>query len=108
MLLPTMILAAGAIVNCGTGDSPNARCKFSDLTGMPVVIINWIKDNLILPVAILLITIGGLVMLFSGGSPNLLALGKKIIFATLIGGFLAYGAAVIVNTVLTALGGTPI
>lgn len=104
ILFPTIVLAAGAIVNCGTSDVADQRCKFTDLTNMPVIIINWIKDNLILPLAILLITIGGLVMLFSGGNPNLFGLGKKIIFTTLIGGLLAYGAAAIVAAILTALG----
>ena len=108
VLTPTIILAGAPVVGCGTSGDVDQRCKFTDLAGMPVVVINWIKLYLIIPLTILLITIGGLVLLFSGGSPNLRALGINIIKTTLIGGFLAYGAVLIVNAILTALGGATI
>ena len=111
ILSPTMTLAADSIVNCGTtgnADGEDGRCKFSDLQNLPVRVINWIATYIIVPLAIILIVIGGLVILFSAGNPNMVSLGKKIIFTTLIGALLAYGAKMIINAILSALGGQTI
>jgi len=55
-------------------------------------------------IATIMLIIGGLVFLFSGGSPEVANLGKSILRTTIIGLVLAYGAWIIINTILTLIG----
>ena len=66
-------------------------------------ILNWI----VVPLAVFFLVIGGIVLLTSAGKPEMQSLGKKIIFAAIIGMFLAFGAKAIINFVLKALGAIP-
>jgi len=91
-----------AIVQCGYNSS--CPCDFGDLLNMIPVVVNDILYWLVLPGAALFLTIGGIMLLISGGNPNLAGLGKKILLATVIGLVLAFGAWVIVNFVLTTIG----
>ena len=56
------------------------------------------------PLAVLMLTIGGVFILISAGNPNLANLGKKIVWVTIIGLALVFCAWVIVNFILTAMG----
>lgn len=67
-------------------------------------VINAIIFCLVPPIATLMLIIGGVILLLSGGSPETSSLGKKIIFATIVGMVLVYGSWLIINTLLSALG----
>lgn len=101
LLLPLAISAAdnGPIVQC-----KHDPCDFQDLLDLVPRVINFILLDILTPTAILFLTIGGLVLLSSGGNPERRSLGMNILKATIIGIFLALGAWVIVNFVLTVLG----
>jgi len=90
------------VVTCGA--DPSTPCQFSDLCltakNIMAIVINQVGSAL----AILLLTIGGLTLLFSGGNPNMKSLGKKILVTTIIGLALAFGAELIISFILTSLG----
>ena len=56
------------------------------------------------PVAVIALTIGGILVLVSGGNPNLQGTGKKIVYSAVIGLALVFCSWLIINTVLTILG----
>ncbi|MFA5877885.1 MAG: hypothetical protein WC845_00785 [Candidatus Staskawiczbacteria bacterium] len=94
------ILASAAIVTCGP------KCELSDVCPTIVNIITFIKNELVVALAILFLTIGGIVVLASGGSPELRGLGKKIVVTTIIGMALAFAAGTIIVEILKILGST--
>jgi hypothetical protein len=56
------------------------------------------------PLAILMLAIGGVMILISAGNPQLASKGKELIKWAIIGLVLVFGAWVIINFILTALG----
>ncbi len=73
--MPTIALAT--LVNCGNEGQPS--CTLTDLLGLIPIIIDFIIYYIVTPAAILFLTIGGLVILVSGGNPELKNKGKEII-----------------------------
>ena len=69
-------------------------------------IYNFIVKIIAAPLAVIALTIGGILMLISAGNPNLMGLGKKIFYAAIIGLALVFCSWVIINTILTILGYT--
>lgn len=100
-LIAQEVLADG-LVPCGGPGEPD--CTLGHFFEMIVNIINFFLFTIIPPIAVLMLIIGGLVFLLSGGSPELANLGKRILRTTIFGLVLAYGAWVIINTILTLLG----
>jgi len=71
-------------------------------------IYNFIVKDIATPLAVLAITIGGILMLISAGNPNLLSLGKKIMYAAIIGLVLVWCSYLIINFILTTIGAKPL
>jgi hypothetical protein len=72
---------------------------------MLVKIYNFIVQDIATPLAIISLTVGGILMMMSAGNPNLMTLGKKIFYAAIIGLALVFGSWVIINTIaVTILG----
>lgn len=67
-------------------------------------IIRFFLFKVIPYVAVLMIIIGGVVFLFSGGNPTLKSLGKNILITAVAGIFIAYFAYLIIKAILEALG----
>jgi len=76
---------------------------FEELFGTISNAINTIIFCLVPPIAVLMLIIGGMIFLFSGGSPEIASKGKKVIFATIIGMVLVYGSWLIINTIMEAI-----
>jgi len=85
LLLLTPGLTLAALVECDV-------CTFQDFLGIIPKISDFIIMNIVTPAAFLFLTIGGIVLLISGGNPGLKNLGKKILLTTVIGMALAFGA----------------
>jgi len=99
LMIPGLILAA--IVTCDV-------CTLGDFLTTINNVITLIVRYIIPSAAVLFLTIGGIVLLISGGKPELKSLGKKILVSTVIGMALAYGAWVIISFILSTLGAAPI
>ena len=69
-------------------------------------IFNFAITMIVAPLATLMLIIGGVLILISAGNPNLAGLGKKTLYAAIIGIALAFGSWVIINFILGALGYT--
>lgn len=100
-LLPVLASAAG-LVPCGGPDED--PCEISHFFQMLYRIYDFLIKWIAFPLAVLGVTIGGVLILISAGSPNLLGLGKKILYSAIIGLVLVFCSWLIINTILcTAL-----
>jgi hypothetical protein len=95
--LPTYDATTGAC-------TANCPCTICDFFNMLARIYDFIVKDIATPLAVLALTIGGIILMISAGNPGLAGLGKKIIYAALIGLFLAFGSFIIIDFILHAIG----
>jgi hypothetical protein len=93
----------GGIVGCPTGD--NGTYSIDDFFGMLGRIYNFIVLMIAAPLAVIAVSVGGIMMLISAGNPNLMGIGKKVFWSAIIGLALALGSYAIINFVLGAVSG---
>jgi len=67
-------------------------------------IFNFIVYSIATPLAVIMITIGAIMILISAGNPNLAGMGKKMLWISAIGLVLVFCSWLIINFILTALG----
>lgn len=95
-------LAMGQAVGCGNdGQEP---CTLAWLFGLVVWIYNFIVWYIATPLATLMIVIGGIMILISGGNPGLASNGKNILKVSIIAILLIWGAYLIIESVFGAIG----
>ena len=102
LFVPFIIRAAEPIVQC---DGVTKECDFNAAKAMLERILNFLVNTIAAPLAILAITIGAILMMTSAGDPNRMGMGKKILYAAIIGLFLAFGTSAIIKFILSALKG---
>ncbi|HEY4498356.1 MAG TPA: pilin [Candidatus Paceibacterota bacterium] len=90
------VASAAGLVPC-----EGTECTKGDLLQLGANIFNFLIDAAFI-LAVLFIMIGGAMMLVSGGSPNLLARGKKTITTAVVGLVIVLVAWVLVNTLITS------
>ena len=90
------------IVHCGQDAS--CPCEISDFFSMLARIFNFIVYSIATPLAVIMITIGAIMILISAGNPNLAGMGKKMLWISAIGLVLVFCSWLIINFILTALG----
>lgn len=89
------------IVRCGGPDQP--ACSVCELFHTANRIVNFSLFNLLVPLATIMLIVGGIMMITSGGSSTQLLRAKNLLQNVLIGIFLAFAAWAIVNTILVAI-----
>jgi len=105
LLFFTPILASAAgLVPCG-GPGEEA-CTITHFFTMLARIFNFIVYSIATPLAVIMLTIGAIMLLISAGNPNLAGMGKKILWASAVGLVLVFCSWLIINFILTALGYT--
>ena len=110
-LTPVLANAAG-LVPCGDDVNKNGKldenekCKIESFFEMLGNIFNFIVKFIATPLAVLMLTIGGIMILISAGNPNLAGTGKKILWVSVIGLVLVFGSWLIISFILGALGYT--
>lgn len=85
------------LVQCGFGKNPCGPC---DLISLVNRIVDFAFKMLILPLAALGVLASGIVLLTAGGSQTQIEKGKSMLWAIIIGFFIAVSAWVIINTIL--------
>lgn len=100
-LIPSIVAAAG-LVPCGGSGEP--ACSIGCFFAMLANIYNFLVKGIATPLAVLSITIGGIILLVSAGNPSAVGLGKKIVYSAIIGLVLVYCSWLIINVLLTAIG----
>lgn len=88
----------------GVPDGVICPCTLDHFFLMLGDIYTFVVYNIATPLAILMIIIGAGLMMASAGNPNTFNLGKKTVYAAIIGIIFVFGALLIVNTILNILG----
>ncbi len=78
-------------------------CSICDIMTVISKAFKILRNDIAFPAAIIFGIIGGIMIIFSAGSPNKIKSGKNYITAALIGLMIIFGASLIVNTVLIAI-----
>jgi hypothetical protein len=79
-------------------------CEIGHFFLMLVNIYQWVVWWLATPLAVLMLTIGGIMILISAGNPNLVGLGKKILWVSIIGLVLVFCSWLIIDFIMSTLG----
>ena len=110
-------LAFPSLVNCGNqevgpgeggGSLPIEPCTLDDLWKLIARVVDFLLKYIGIPLAVFGIGVGGFRMIIGSNSASQREEGKKVVFASLIGLFIALSAWLIVNTILKGLGATNI
>ena len=101
-LIPNLV-SARLVPEC-TGEG--GRCTWADFETMINNILYFLVWDIAPVIAVLMFTIGGIVFLCAGGSPNLKSLGKNVMLAAVIGAVIVFGAYAIIRFILNAIGYT--
>lgn len=91
-------------VTCIDVTQPCTLCHFFILIAR---VIHFILFNLVPPLALLMLVIGGATFMMATGNPQTITRAKKIITSVFIGLLIIYGAYFIVGQVLRSIGLTP-
>jgi len=102
IIFPVFVQAAGLVPNCGEIGQP--ACTFCDLFILFNNVIKFVMVDLVPPVAVLMLVVGGIMYFFAGTSPSALTKAKSIITSVAIGLIIIFCSWIIVNTVLTKIG----
>ncbi len=87
----------------GEEEHEGMPCQFCHFFVMFRGILDFIL-KLVIVIGVLMLTIGGFMFLFAGGSPKTLDLAKRILTSTVIGLAIIFGAWLIINTIFMAIG----
>jgi len=90
------------IVKCGQDAS--CPCELGDFMNMANEIYSFIVYQIATPLAVIAIIIGGILMMTSAGNPNLMGMGKKVLWSAIIGLALAFATKGIINFILSVVG----
>lgn len=94
---------AGGLVPCG---GPGEKlCELCDFFKLGKNIINFLLEDVALPVATVMFAAGGVMLAISGGSPKRQELGKKILTSAVVGLIIVLASWLIINTVINLLAG---
>jgi len=94
-------VASAALVLCGT--LTTKACNFCDLFILAQTIIYFLMLEIALPLAIVALIYGGFMWITAGGDPGKVTKGRKAIEYAVYGMIFAFGAWLIVDTVLKGL-----
>lgn len=108
LLLPLLTLPAYAqdsegLIRCGNSNDPNDICTYSDLVETIDRVVQAALLYIAIPAAVIIIIVGGFNILTSGGDEGKVKTGRTMIQAAAIGLAMAFGAWLIVETVLSIL-----
>lgn len=102
MGLPLLVQAQGGFLSGISADCYNAgNCNFCDIGRVITSVFNFLRNDIALPLAVLMIVYGGVTMIFSAGSSSRVASGRKILLSAIIGFAIVLGASLIINFALT-------
>ncbi len=96
--------AADGLVTCGLGSGQ--YCTPCDLWTLAKNIVDFLvkpPTGLAFPILVLALLIGGVVWATSGGNPERIKLGQRVITSSIIGVFIAFGGWLIVDTIINTL-----
>ena len=96
-----LVPCGSAINNSGNLTCP---CELEHVFVLVLNLYNFAVWKISVPLASLLVVIGGIMLLVSGGNPGLASKARTILWGAVIGIVLVFGAWIIINTILVAIG----
>ena len=107
LFIPIIIFAdfspqQGLVPACGGDGQP--ACRITDFFTMLANIYDFLVKWIASPLAIIAITVGGIILMTSAGNPQQASKGKEILKLAIIGLFLVWGSWVIINFIMTTIG----
>jgi len=87
-----------------TGNPIEVRCQFCHFFVMLEAIIDFVLFQLVPPIAILMIVIGGIMFFAAAGSPEKLGTAKKLLTSVVIGLVIIFASWIIVDLFLASIG----
>lgn len=99
------------LVPCGrafNATGPVCPCVMDHLFLMATNIYSFAVKNIVAPLATIMLVVGAILLMISGGNPTLAGFGKKAMWASIIGAILAFGSLAIINLILTTIGVPPV
>ncbi len=100
LAMPWWARAAG-LITCG--NDPNNVCTYNDFKTTLDRVVQFSILYIAIPAAAIVMIIGGIFMIFDGGSESRFKQGKKMIQGVVIGLLITLGAWIIVKTILNLL-----
>lgn len=101
-LFPLLVFAQG-LVPCGGPQDPCTICDFGILI---INITNFLIQNIAVPLAGLMILVGGLMIMFGAASEEKVKTGKKILTNAIFGVIIVFIAWLLVDTAIKVLTGS--
>jgi len=95
---------ASGLVRCG--QYVDCQCQLSDLGDLILQIYDFLTVKVAAPLAGLMVVIGGIMLIVSGGNPGLAERGKKILIWSAIAMVIILASYIIVDFILRAIGYT--
>jgi len=92
------------LIDCGCSPTGDDACTICDFFSTLVKIYDFIVKMIATPLAIIALTIGGVLIMISAGNPTLMSKGKTIFWSAVIGLVLVFCSYLIIATVLGILG----
>lgn len=82
-------------------------CNLCDTFTVGSNIVKFLRNVIAFPVVVLMIIYGGIMMIFSGGSPKRVTTGKKSMTSALVGFGIVWGVSLILNSALMIITKSP-
>ena len=101
LILPLFSLAAGLVPCGGTDEDP---CQLCHLFVLLDTIVDFVLFKIILPLATLLLVIGGILFIFNAENPENVTKGKAILTSVVIGLIIIFAAWLIINSFVMLIG----
>ena len=96
---------AQGLVPCGPGKSePNNVCQFCHIFVLFENVVNFFLFQIVPPLAVLMIVIGGIYFFISAGDPNKINKGKGILTTVIAGLIIIYCAWIFINFFFMLIG----
>jgi len=102
LIFPLFSLAAG-LVPCG-GPPPEEPCQLCHLFVLLDTIVDFVLFKIILPLATLLLVLGGILFIFNAENPENVTKGKAILTSVVIGLIIIFAAWLIINSFVMLIG----
>jgi len=90
---------------CGLPDAQQSLCGICNLAVLAIRLVNFGMQYLAGPAIVIMLIWGGFTFLFAGGSPAKIQAGQKILWNTVIGALIVFGAYFMIDTTIKALSG---
>jgi hypothetical protein len=102
-----VILTVPAITQAGLVPCNGPDCSIGSFFEMLMRIYNFIVYWIATPLAVVALTVGGIFMTMGAANPNMFQRGKQIVWLAIIGLVLVWCSWLIIDFVITTLGGRP-